>query len=282
MPCRNQTIPSTPNRQGRRAQLPGFTLIELLVVIAIIAVLAAILFPVFAQAKAAAKKTVCASNIKQLSLANVMYANDYDGLVYALAYINGQGVEVFWNCGLPDPFVGDKPCDNTLGAIYTYSRNAGILDCPMVTALVAPIPLGIANTCSFGRNVPNSNIDTYSNPAETIAFADVTALIGSTGQLVRSATANKPISNPPSPPNINGGHAGQANVGWYDGHAKAMHVSLRPAAYYTGSLLSTPDKWAQYNLGDILGPGVSYPLTNLPAAQYYFCSQKADGVCTGP
>jgi prepilin-type N-terminal cleavage/methylation domain-containing protein len=56
----------------------AFTLIELLVVIAIIAILAAILFPVFAQAKAAAKTAAGLSNIKQLELANLMYANDYD------------------------------------------------------------------------------------------------------------------------------------------------------------------------------------------------------------
>jgi len=56
----------------------GFTLIELLVVIAIIAILAAILFPVFAQARAAARKTSCLSNVKQLSLGMLMYAGDYD------------------------------------------------------------------------------------------------------------------------------------------------------------------------------------------------------------
>ncbi len=56
----------------------GFTLIELLVVIAIIAILAAILFPVFAQAKAAAKKTAGLSNVKQLGLAFIMYATDHD------------------------------------------------------------------------------------------------------------------------------------------------------------------------------------------------------------
>jgi len=56
----------------------GFTLIELLVVIAIIAILAAILFPVFAQAKAAAKKTAAISNAKQLTLASIMYSGDVD------------------------------------------------------------------------------------------------------------------------------------------------------------------------------------------------------------
>jgi len=56
----------------------AFTLIELLVVIAIIAILAAILFPVFAQAKLAAKKTASLSNIKQITLANIMYEGDYD------------------------------------------------------------------------------------------------------------------------------------------------------------------------------------------------------------
>ena len=57
----------------------AFTLIELLVVIAIIAILAAILFPVFAQARAKARQATCTSNLKQLVTATIMYQQDYDG-----------------------------------------------------------------------------------------------------------------------------------------------------------------------------------------------------------
>src|SRR5580658_10676040 len=56
----------------------GFTLIELLVVIAIIAILAAILFPVFARARESARRTSCLSNVKQTDLANLTYVQDYD------------------------------------------------------------------------------------------------------------------------------------------------------------------------------------------------------------
>ena len=59
-------------------QFAGYTLIELLVVIAIIAVLAAILFPVFAQAREKARQTTCASNLRQIGMAFAMYTEDYD------------------------------------------------------------------------------------------------------------------------------------------------------------------------------------------------------------
>jgi len=64
--------------QSTRYSRRGFTLIELLVVIAIIAILAAILFPVFAQAREAARKTACTSNLKQVGLAFGLYTQDYD------------------------------------------------------------------------------------------------------------------------------------------------------------------------------------------------------------
>jgi prepilin-type N-terminal cleavage/methylation domain-containing protein len=72
----------------------GFTLIELLVVIAIIAILAAILFPVFAQAREKARQASCLSNLKQLGLAAMMYVQDYDEV-----YPGGPGVNSLWTPG---------------------------------------------------------------------------------------------------------------------------------------------------------------------------------------
>jgi prepilin-type N-terminal cleavage/methylation domain-containing protein/prepilin-type processing-associated H-X9-DG protein len=83
----------------------GFTLIELLVVIAIIAILAAILFPVFARARAKAQQNNCLSNVKQLQLGLLMYANDYDGCV------NGYTWE--W-----------------INDVYPYVKNVQIYRCP--------------------------------------------------------------------------------------------------------------------------------------------------------
>src|SRR5258707_8286770 len=62
----------------RRRRYRGFTLVELLVVIAILALLAAILFPVLAQAREAARRATCLSNLKQLGVAFLMYADDYE------------------------------------------------------------------------------------------------------------------------------------------------------------------------------------------------------------
>ena len=82
--------------------LKGFTLIELLVVIAIIAILAAILFPVFAQAKEAAKKTSCLSNDKQMATALYMYAGDSDDTLCQTSWHQGSSsASIYWNPNNP-------------------------------------------------------------------------------------------------------------------------------------------------------------------------------------
>src|SRR6266542_2865473 len=87
-----------------RRKRHGFTLIELLVVIAIIAILAAILFPVFAQARAKARQATCLSNLKQLGTAFMMYAQDYDETYPMSNYGLPSGVNRSWQY-LIDPYV---------------------------------------------------------------------------------------------------------------------------------------------------------------------------------
>jgi len=96
----------------------AFTLIELLVVIAIIAILAAILFPVFAQAKLAAKKTSDLSNVKQLGLATVMYLNDADG-IYPMCVYDTQAQAL-----QPGSF---HVVDTVYDELMPYMKNTGIL-----------------------------------------------------------------------------------------------------------------------------------------------------------
>ena len=86
------------------ARRRGFTLIELLVVIAIIAILASILFPVFAQAREAARKTSCTSNLKQTGLAVMMYAQDYEETLPFAAY-NPPGQTLIMWYDLVEPYV---------------------------------------------------------------------------------------------------------------------------------------------------------------------------------
>ncbi|MCC6728384.1 MAG: prepilin-type N-terminal cleavage/methylation domain-containing protein [Chthonomonadales bacterium] len=111
---------------------PGFTLIELLVVIAIIAILAAILFPVFAQAREKARATACLSNLKNIGTASIMYVQDYDEMcvpaqttVYYPLLIRPytKNVEIQWCPTLGQPDTGGWD-DNTIALITHYGINA--------------------------------------------------------------------------------------------------------------------------------------------------------------
>ncbi|MDX1932214.1 MAG: prepilin-type N-terminal cleavage/methylation domain-containing protein [Capsulimonadales bacterium] len=86
------------SKPSRRA---AFTLIELLVVIAIIAILAAILFPVFAQAREKARQTSCLSNMKQILLSEIMYTGDYDEMLPRIRY-GAANSNVYWVLAIDD------------------------------------------------------------------------------------------------------------------------------------------------------------------------------------
>jgi prepilin-type N-terminal cleavage/methylation domain-containing protein/prepilin-type processing-associated H-X9-DG protein len=106
----------------RRPTRRAFTLIELLVVIAIIAILAAILFPVFAQAREKARQTTCLSNAKQLALALNMFADDHNEKLPKAWFNDEAQPGEKWEFG--DPFWGWDY------ALQAYTKNKGIFRCP--------------------------------------------------------------------------------------------------------------------------------------------------------
>src|SRR5262245_40919247 len=164
-------LKSSTTPSGPRA---GFTLIELLVVIAIVAILAGILFPVFAQAREKARQVSCASNLRNVGAAMLMYSQDYDEQLPLAAYATSRFEFVTWH-ELADPYVRNKP----------------IWLCP--SSAVAKTDLGGKPTTHFGYNAlyltdirldfSNSNghhamsLAAISLPAETLFLADAKASI---------------------------------------------------------------------------------------------------------
>ena len=172
------------NYRAKRSVAPkGFTLIELLVVIAIIAILAAILFPVFAQARAKARQTACLSNLKQIGLATQQYISDYDGVIPpALIYTttlptglpNTGGPSVCWpSLVFPyvkseDVFVCPSADDGLFTPDATYIKTSGGATSPkkytgVTTSAIAPFGTGgDGSTC-----VKNASTDTKCSATAT-------------------------------------------------------------------------------------------------------------------
>ncbi|GAB4469304.1 MAG: hypothetical protein OHK0029_41870 [Armatimonadaceae bacterium] len=119
---------------NRRHVSHAFTLIELLVVIAIIAILAAILFPVFAQARAKARQTACLSNMKQIGLGMMMYVQDYDEKLPPFRQVPTGGD--WWTARMLNwkdsilPYIKNGGRAYNGGAAYTQQGDGGIFQCP--------------------------------------------------------------------------------------------------------------------------------------------------------
>ncbi len=121
----------------KRIRYKAFTLIELLVVIAVIAILMAILMPVLKRAKEQAKRAVCFNNLRQLGLAWLLYADDYDGKIMNGDGGTDHGREIAWvgkcwdnyGSGIQLP-VADQITAIKRGAMWRYSKDLKLYRCP--------------------------------------------------------------------------------------------------------------------------------------------------------
>jgi prepilin-type N-terminal cleavage/methylation domain-containing protein/prepilin-type processing-associated H-X9-DG protein len=211
----------------------GFTLIELLVVIAIIAILAAILFPVFAQAREQARKTACLSNTKQLGLGLAMYRQDWDG----------HGPFAGWEAGPTGKVNTNDPTskfhEDWQFTMQPYVKNAQVFRCPSDTIAYQDRPISYLYNNNLGRDhLPLAEAQ-IENPSEICVIwdgfgppassqekappSDLAALFppkafreytnwGDNAALLASDKWGLPR------------HQGGANVIYFDTHARYVHI----------------------------------------------------------
>jgi prepilin-type N-terminal cleavage/methylation domain-containing protein/prepilin-type processing-associated H-X9-DG protein len=242
---------------GKR--LRGFTLIELLVVIAIIAILAAILFPVFAKAREKARQTSCLSNLKQLDLAMVQYAQDSDETYPALDnWMTNPGT--IW-ASMIYPYVKSTgvytcPDDSSKGLVDGGGGYAGSVTWHLSYLMNEEFGNTYWTVNGSGLPLWSTKQSVIAKPATTVLLCDGGAQITATAPFV---TADSPLKQAPwflcDPDPTYGGRGGNAgcqgnalqsdynnpeaagpavrhtdmtNVAFADGHVKAM----RPSTWY--------------------------------------------------
>lgn len=236
----------------------GFTLIELLVVIAIIAILAAILFPVFARAKEAAKKTSCVSNLRQMGMAWQMYNAAHDDTLMRARTEDG-GVSYYW-FGSYD----GTTLDETRGLLYPYTSSRGLKTCPSLQlgrratgitgygynyAYLSPSSYDPVTYAETPIPVISSQI---ADTSQTVAFGDC-ARINNWDYSQPTLEASVYLEPPSSDyPNFHGRHNGFGLIVWCDGHVKAFKPVLRQADFGYGFRAAD---FAKENLGDIDSDG---------------------------
>ncbi len=215
----------------KQRERSGFTLIELLVVIAIIAILAAILFPVFAQAREKARQASCLSNMKQLATCYFMYSQDYDGRYTQNRYSDGAYPRAYtWKT-----------------AIFPYVKNIDIYRCPSNAFNKIPDKKGWVERDeptprSYAMNGATlhdgMNDAELQAPSETIlmcearyGYPDVYPADESWSSFLYSSDG---AATPKSDLGVMQTHSGQSNYALFDGHVKAM----KPTYTITGREMS--------------------------------------------
>ena len=225
----------TKTQNGRT----GFTLIELLVVIAIIAILAAILFPVFAQAREKARQTSCLSNVKQLGTGYMMYLQDYDEV------FPPHVTERTAPAGTPDTAEARAPYSYKT-KLDPYVKNNQIYKCPSALAWPAP-QAGKWFTTDYGNNHNEANLVGANQRAwyvanpdfgfnETTAISSITfpanfIILGEAGRASGNSSRggmypqpwafdDKALTDAQQQSRFLPRHNGGGNINYADGHAK--------------------------------------------------------------
>ena len=242
-------------RKSTFAKAKGFTLIELLVVIAIIAILAAILFPVFARARENARRTSCLSNLKQINLGIMQYTQDYDES-YPL-----YRVPVASTATTVRPF-------GWADALQPYIKSVQILQCPSDSTGPNDNPgatgytdyaynLWVGGYAEQTKGVPLS-LATFTQPTLTVLLADFTTGQSQSytlGELSYS-TAGKMSEIPTSPglavlPTGAIRHLDGLNLAFADGHVKWAKgnpsTGVLSGVYSAGTLGSTSGSSPTFN-----------------------------------
>ena len=220
----------------------GYTLIELLIVITIIAILAAILFPVFAQVREDARRTTCASNMRQLGLAFLAYTQDFDDeLPSVVSNPAADSVEGWIYYSDFQPGATDAPADFdvTRGNLYPYVKDRRVYVCPDDT-LGAKTGLTYAeNGCLIQFPSPpaatsqaGTLLSSHQNPSSTLLLAEEDSMgtdrvEGSTDDGFLSLSYNNGVSIR---------HTGGSNFDMLDGHVKWYKLSP-----YIGIQSRSPD-----------------------------------------
>lgn len=208
----------------------AFTLIELLVVIAIIAILAAILFPVFARAREAARKAACSSNLKQLGTAVMMYTQDYDETL-PFHYHGGGGVALRYPRD-GEQYINTDDYSVPADQFFAYVKNREVFGCPSSSrGRTAPnwkYEHDYAWNTSVFPPLPTStprSLSTLERPADLVYAADAYwewlqpntwgEWCNNASYSVNGVTAGRFYSR----------HSGQANILWGDGHVKSVRIT---------------------------------------------------------
>ena len=236
----------TQSTRRRNSKIPGFTLIELLVVIAIIAILAAILFPVFARARENARRSSCQSNLKQIGVGVMMYVQDYDER-YPLGSVLRVDLGPEWSTSsVPN---GDFATSTTILwplFVNPYTKNLQIYRCPSTPHDGDPSygNYGVneelmSNTT--GESIPIAGIDSTS---QTYMIMDAGRYILTPNRAYSPSTSlYLPGTGPGSPNNLvaitftgsiadldadykTGRHFGGVNMAFADGHVKWLKSEI--------------------------------------------------------